>query len=726
MIFDSISGLFSSAPGQVEPNQAAPAPSYRLRRIGVGLVFAILYVALDRTTVFFQIWKGISAWYPPVGMALAMMFGLGWWFAPLTYLGGTLASLVNYHESPATLTFWLMNVVVVSGYGGAAFVLRRGLRVDPQLRSLRDVIRFVWVAFIASFYVASLGTALFVRDNTIHPDEFLSATWTWWIGDATSLVCFAPLLIVHVVPRLRHFVGLPPAAPEPPFIDHRRPGFPRFRRHVDGVLQLLSVPVIIWFVFGWNLARSLELYYLFFIPILWIAVRRGIRGVTVGILELNFGVMIMLWVYPVDLLRLSPLQFVLLIVSITGLCLGSLIAERAQTQRKAEESEERVRLLLDSTSEAIYGVDGKGRCVFSNSACLRLLGYARQADLLGRNMHRLMHHTRPDGSPYPVRECPLFEAFRTGRPTHLAEELAWRADGSSLPAEFWSHPILRDGQILGAVVTFVDITERKRTDDALRRAKEAAESASRAKSEFVANMSHEIRTPMNGIMGMTDLALDTALTAEQREYLEMVKVSADSLLVLLNDILDFSKIEAGRLELEPIEFAFHQNMDDLLKVMRFRASQKGLQIKERIAATIPPVLVGDPARLRQVLINLLGNAIKFTHQGEIALQVNPQSSGAGLMILHFRITDSGIGITPEQQRRIFEPFIQADSSTTRKYGGTGLGLAIATRLVEMMGGKIWVESEPGGGSTFHFTAIFGFPSPVSDVSIQKISQGISP
>ncbi|MGH9713454.1 MAG: ATP-binding protein [Candidatus Acidiferrales bacterium] len=695
------------------------------RRILIGILFVVTYIVLDRTTVFFQMWQGISAWYPPVGLAVAAMIDLGIWFAPLGYVAGTIASIVNYNESPASISFWLINVAVIGGYTGGALLLRRVLRVRPRLQTLRDVLLFVCTAFLASLFVAVTGSALFVSSNLISRETFIRGALNWWICDASSLICFTPFFLVHVIPRVRWFAGLPTDSATMEHTERRRPGFPCVRRSLEGAIQLLSIPFVLWIVFSWDLARSSELYYLFFIPILWIAVRRGIYGVTTAILTLNFGVMISLWIFPLELHRLGLLQFVMLTISLTGLSIGGLIAERAEAQRKAEENERRVRLLLESTGEAIYGLDMLGRCIFSNPACLRLLEYGRPEELLGKNMHTLIHHTRSDGTPYPIRECPLYAAFLEGRATHVADELVWRADGTSLPVELWSHPIVRDGKTLGAVVTFVDITERKRVETELLRAKEAAESANRAKSEFLANMSHEIRTPMNGIIGMTDLALDTELNAEQREYLELVKVSADSLLVLLNDILDFSKIEAGKLDLEPVEFAFHQTLNETLKIMRFRARQNGLQLTGRIDPRIPPLLFGDPARLRQVLINLIGNAIKFTELGEISLDVDQESRRDDQIKLHFRVRDTGIGIPKEQQDLIFEAFTQADSSTTRKYGGTGLGLAISTRLVQMMGGKIWVESEFGCGSTFHFTVKFGQVDLPLDISGKNSNQGVS-
>ncbi len=382
------------------------------------------------------------------------------------------------------------------------------------------------------------------------------------------------------------------------------------------------------------------------------------------------------------------------------------ITERRRAEQTLRESETLKGAILESSLDSIITMDHQGRIIEFNPSAEKTFGFQRE-DVLGRELAETI-------IPPSLRETHrrgLAHYLATGEGPVIGKRIemtARRADGSEFPVELAISTIH-----LGGPPKFTaylrDITERKRGEHELQRAKEAAEGANRAKSEFLANMSHEIRTPLNGIIGMTELVLDTPLSTEQREYLEMTRASAETLLTVVNDILDFSKIEAGKLDLDRVEFNLSQSIGETMKTLALRAHQKGLELAFRVPREVRDVVVGDPTRLRQIIINLVGNAIKFTDEGEVTLAVEPEAETAEEALLRFAVNDTGIGIPEEKQRQIFEAFVQADGSTTRKFGGTGLGLAISSQLVHMMGGRIWVESELGRGSTFYFTARFGLP-----------------
>ena len=495
------------------------------------------------------------------------------------------------------------------------------------------------------------------------------------------------------------------------------------------------------------------------------------------------------------------------------------------------ESRERMQLILDSTEEAIYGVDLEGNCMFCNASCVRQLGYESTSELLGKNMHDLIHHTHPNGDEYDIADCPIYQSYTVEQGVHVEDEVFWAKDGSKFPVDYRSHPILRNGKPVGIVVTFVDISERqedaeyrarmaalvdssydaiigkdldgiitswnygaqrvygyteeeslgksitmllphdalaeepevqeavqtgqrleqfetlrqrkdgeiisisltvspitddagrivgsstierdiserKRQEEELRRAKDVAETAQHraqralaVRGEFLANVSHELRTPMNSILGMLQLSLGEELSPIVREYLATAQESANSLLALLNDILDFSRMEAGKFSVESQPFHLREMLDEAMKTASAGAFKKGLELACEVDTLVPDELVGDEGRLRQIIINLVSNAVKFTEQGEVVVLVQAVRRWPNEVRLKFSVRDTGCGITHEDQKRIFEAFMQADASTTRGHGGVGLGLAICTELLRQMGSRIRVASEIGKGSTFSF------------------------
>ncbi|MCF7789429.1 MAG: response regulator [Prosthecobacter sp.] len=381
--------------------------------------------------------------------------------------------------------------------------------------------------------------------------------------------------------------------------------------------------------------------------------------------------------------------------------------------RELAESEERFALAVRGTNDGIWDWDIRSGKVFFSPPWKSMIGY--EDDELENVFATFETQLHPEDHD---RVMATLNDYLAGSIPRYAVEFRFRHKDGSWRWILARGRALRDEQ--GAPYrmagSHTDVTERKHDEEELRKARQAAESANSAnsaKSAFLANMSHEIRTPMNGVIGMSELLLGTGLNETQREYLEMLKLSADSLLELLNDILDFSKIEAGRMELDAHEFDLSEVVTEISQAMGIRAFQKRLVFLHHIAPEVPVRLIGDDGRLRQILVNLIGNAIKFTHKGGVTIEVSLESETADRVTLHFKINDTGIGIASEMRESIFEAFTQAEHSTSRRYGGTGLGLAICHDLVALMQGRIWVESQPGEGSTFHFTAAFGRTSGIS-------------
>lgn len=380
-----------------------------------------------------------------------------------------------------------------------------------------------------------------------------------------------------------------------------------------------------------------------------------------------------------------------------------------------DESADLVRLLLDSTGEGIYGIDLDGNCTFANPACLRLLGFEDDAELLGQHMHRLVHHTRSSGEPYPVDECQIYKAFWERRGVHVDDEVMFRKDGTSFPCEYWSFPVEREGDLIGCVLTFLDITERVRVEQALEQAMEDAQVANQAKSQFLANMSHELRTPMNAILGYSEMLIEDATDDGLDDMvadLKRITAAGQHLLSLINDVLDLSKIEAGHMDFFLEDF-------DVAGLIEGVASTALPLVEAKESTLVVDVQAGigtmhaDITKVRQSLFNLLSNAAKFTDAGTVTLRATRESRDDGDHLL-FAVTDTGIGIRESKFEQVFEEFSQADASTTRNYGGTGLGLPLTRRLCRMMGGEVLVESEVDVGSTFTIVLPASVQGPTPD------------
>ncbi len=383
------------------------------------------------------------------------------------------------------------------------------------------------------------------------------------------------------------------------------------------------------------------------------------------------------------------------------LALNASLREASARQRAAHE---RLQAVVGALSDGLGALNADGTLALLNTAGEQLLG-AGSEELLGSHvLHRFELHVREGDHLWPAEEPELLVRLARGDALRDEQGTMKTADGRLVPVDVVLNPVVENGAVVGAVLLFRDVSEQRKADEELRRARREAEAANRAKGEFLAVMSHEIRTPMNAVIGMAGLLLETQLTDEQRDHAETVRRSGEALLAVINDILDFSKVESGRLDLEEIDYDLLATLDDLSAIFRDAASRKDIDLVVWAAPDVPTRVRGDPSRLRQILVNLVGNALKFTAEGEVCVRATlVPGAPAGQHTLRFEVRDSGVGIPRDAQRALFRPFSQADSSTTRRYGGTGLGLAICHRLAALMGGDIGVESEAGRGSLFWFT-----------------------
>ncbi len=791
------------------------------------VVFLATFLVTDGSSTASEAWEGAPPCYIPLGLTLPLLLCGGIRYVPLLFLSSLLAAAVNYHRPMlswcgipgATLTYL--------GYVAGVALLRGRWRIDTKLGSLRDVGRFVVIFFTFEVFNAVLGMLTLLGDGLIPRSAILKTMVDWWASDAIAMVTLAPFLLVHITPRVGSW--LTAGSRSEPLLPWLR-SLSRIEI-LEMAIQAASVLLAIWLLFGFAPATPYQPLYLLFIPIIWVAVRRGLAGATITTMAITLGMTFAAWVTQAHRGSLPRLQLAMLALGLTGLCLGAVVSERGRAEKEVRWSEAGLKEAQRIARLGSWTIDPETHQVTWTDELYRMLGldpslppprfpeqermftpdsWKRLSDNLEQSLRTgaayelELETVRPDASKgwilargEPRRNERGALKILSGIAQDITDRKRWEAELQSktalleaqanstidgilvvddhsrrlllnqrlidlfrIPPEIldtegdrrmleyvvtlmkdpesflarvqylYQHPSetsrdeleLKDGNILdrysspivgkdgkcyGRIWTFRDITERKLAEQELVRARQAAESANKAKSEFLANMSHEIRTPLNGVLGMADLLLDSELSKEQRDDLQILKSSGDSLLGLINDILDFSKIEAGKLELDLIEFNLHDFIAETARAMALRAHQKQLELVCWVEPDVPAEVVGDPGRLRQTLVNLIANAVKFTERGEVVLHVQCLGQSELGLELQFSVADTGIGIAPEKQSLIFGAFSQADASTTRSYGGTGLGLAISSRLVDLMGGRIWLESTVGQGSTFHFTVRFG-------------------
>lgn len=625
--------------------------------------------------------------WPPAGIALAAILLFGYRFWPGVALGAILFSILN--QTP----FGIFSIGSAIGNSVAAvicaFLLRRLPDFRTSLDRIRDVAAFVFLAcFLGTTLNAAFNVLSLCYDGTIPWDAMMSSMLIWWVPNAMAGLIIAPVIMTWSSPAQLKW--------EPKLV-------------VEAAICTLGlvlgtlVSFNSWHMYG---IQNYPLAYLPYPFLIWGALRFGQRGATTGTLLVSALAILALVQKRGPFVTENEQDSLVLIGSYLGVLAvtNMLLAAAGMERRRAEEarrlSADRFRIVASATNDAIWDWDLATGTVWRNDGIRTLFGFSENEIVPG--MEWWFEQIDPDDRERVVSSLSRF--ILSNDQLWSAEYRCRRKDGTEACVLDRAY-MIRDERLgpLRVIGAMMDITERKRVEGVLAKARDAALSAARQKSEFLAKMSHEIRTPMNGVIGMTGLLLDTPLNAQQRGFAETIHSSANSLLTIINDVLDFSKVEAGKLTFEIHDFDLREAVESTLELLAGTAQRRGLELVGSIAPGTPTKVRGDLGRLRQVLTNLVSNGIKFTERGEVVVRAMLETETATHLWLRFEVTDTGIGIAPQSQALLFQSFSQADSSTTRKYSGTGLGLAIARQLVTLMSGEIGVESRPGHGSKFWFT-----------------------
>ena len=649
--------------------------------------------------------------WPPAGIALAAILLFGYRFWPGIALGAVLFSFID----GVPFGFFTFGTAVGNTVGAivCAFLLKRLVNFNNALERTRDAVGFVLLACVLGTTVNALFNVVSLAyEKKIAWDAMFPAMLEWWVPNALAALVVTPAIITWAAPAAMRWNAW---------------------RAVEAALCVAGLAGSTWLSFNSWYVYGLPSYPLAYLPLpflLWGAFRFGPRGAATGTLLVSALAIYSLlqgrgpFVTGNETNSLRLIGSYIGIVAVTNLLLAAAAAQFRRAEADAAENEKRMRAAVTDQTDLICRFQPAGALTFVNPAYCDFYGQA-EAELLGADFFQ----TLDEAEAKTLRQN--LAAWPDDQPVLNFDRRAVAADGH---AEWQQYSLRRldraDTTAAEFQAVIQNITARKRAEIALQDAKsslekmnlqlqiaatearnmaEQANRASSAKSEFLANMSHEIRTPLTGILGMIELLAQTRLDARQREFAAAAAESANALLHVINDVLDFSKIEAGKMSIAHEEFSIRAVVDAVLENAATREPAKRLALAAIVRREVPPRLVGDPIRLRQVLLNLVGNGVKFTERGEVVLRVQPQFHGRGKITLRFEITDTGIGLTEEQSRQLFQPFAQADTSSSRRFGGTGLGLAISRRIIDLMGGRIGVHSAPSVGSTFWFELAFDVP-----------------